>query len=157
MFTPKREYSYPFSDFILPEHTLSTFRLFVHDRLFICLIHPLSPLCICSDTLVAPSQMMFNECTQIFLPGVIFTWCHLLVAKILLVNRSVHDPVLCSIKFNLIFITSVLKVIQFFRYSISVFLCIDEVSNFVRSTNLFKTLLHFAPSLLIEVLSKTNA
>lgn len=76
--------------------------------------------------------------------------CHLhlvppeLVAKTLLVNHSVHDPVLCSVKFHLIFITSVLKVIQFLWYSISVFLCIDDVSNFVRSTNLFKTLLHCA-------------
>jgi len=68
-----------------------------------------------------------------------------------------HDAGLCCIKFNLISIYSILKITQSFQYGISVFLCIDNVFNFERSTNLFKTLLHSMPSLLIVLLSWADA
>lgn len=66
-FILSREYSHPFSDFILPEQNTTSLGL----------IHPLSPLGICSDTLVAPKQMVLKETTHIFSPALISTWSHL--------------------------------------------------------------------------------
>lgn len=158
MLTPKRGYSYPFSNFVFLEHTLShsvflctvgsSFSWFILSALFA------SVLTHCWLPINDIQQMHPDFSLQLSSP-LVAIWTS--SKKILLVNPSVRDLVLGSIKFHFTFITSVLKVIQFFQYGILVFLYIDNVSNFVRSTNLFKMLLHFVPGLLMKALNKVCA
>lgn len=140
LFIPSRVFSHPFSAFIFSECTISVLSLFVHNRLCICLIHPLK-LSLQMFWHIGGSQS--NDIHWIHLDFPSGYHLHLMppepVTKILLVNLSVHDPVPCSIQFYHIFISFLL--LQFSRSSHSSGMVFQSSVLILSPTNLFKIFL----------------